>query len=567
MEQSAQDLTLGQLLTRAINHSNRISSAPSPNDQSIQQLLQATLADLNLANKLINHLGILSPNETLEDINTNDLRCLLTDALSGQLCLLAKTKGGKERVKYLNRAADHFRKYNSLVEQYEIVPQDQRSAYQGVSASEMDSARRRAGKIAQFKREKEIKSTLEELRKRRRERSNRRTNISVASPSASTSTSPAPAPQPTPEDDEDFLSEDDDESDDVARPLLISLLQLHYLRAHAELSSLEQELELLEHGMKMSEIPSPSPHLNSSKSKEESRAGEEDSEDLTWRLDKVSLTKDDPLLSPSGKVLRPFTILPSSKSASQLQTRLRLQSEVFQSSHRLPTMTIDEYLDQQNDMGNILQGGGPSTSEEVEQARKDEQGEKEDDTQRGYEAEERELRKTREFDEYRDTHRKGEGNIMTDLEGSYQNGTDESRDIQEIPKAPPPRLYSKTPHRGGWRELFRSTESNRILDDRANYLESVQQWKSGEPQRRLSPEPPRPDALPEFDASAALQRLKNVKPKGVRHPIVLKAETRSRWVSKHYERKRAHSTPLRSEARAEQKLNFSTDSGLARSTS
>lgn len=105
MDSAPEDLTLGQLLTRAINHSNRISSAPSPNDQAIQQLLQATLADLNLATKLINHLGILSPNETLEDINTNDLRCLLTDALSGQLSLLAKTKGGQERINYLNKAA------------------------------------------------------------------------------------------------------------------------------------------------------------------------------------------------------------------------------------------------------------------------------------------------------------------------------------------------------------------------------------------------------------------------------------------------------------------------------
>lgn len=74
-------------------------------------------------------------------------------------------------------------------------------------------------------------------------------------------------------------------------------------------------------------------------------------------------------------------------------------------------MTIDEYLDQQQEMGNILQGGGPSTSEEVDQARKDEQGEKEDDTQRGYDEEEKTLRKTREFDDYRDTHRKGEGNM------------------------------------------------------------------------------------------------------------------------------------------------------------
>ncbi|GAA5829753.1 hypothetical protein JCM5353_002220 [Sporobolomyces roseus] len=416
MDQSAHDLTLGQLLTRAINHSTKITSAPSPNDQSIQQLLQATLADLNLASKLINHLGILSPNETLEDINTSDLRCLLVDALSGQLSLLAKTKGGKERITYLNKASDCFKKYSSLVEQYEIVPQDQRAAYQGVSASEMDSARRRAGKIAQFKREKEIKSKLEELRKRKRERSTRRTNLTVASSStASSSSSSTPPPSHSPDDENDFLSEDDDESDDVARPLLISLLQLHYLRAHAELSSLEQELELLEHGMKMSEIPSPSPHASASsnsRNKSDARTEDQDEDDLTWRLDKISMTRDDPLLSASGKVLRPFTILPSAKgSSSQLDTRLRLQSEVFQSSHRLPTMTIDEYLDEQNEMGNILQGGGPSTSEEVDQARRDEQGEKEDDTQRGLDAEERELMKTREFDEYRDTHRKGEGNM------------------------------------------------------------------------------------------------------------------------------------------------------------
>lgn len=165
--------------------------------------------------------------------------------------------------------------------------------------------------------------------------------------------------------------------------------------------------------MKMSEIPSPAPHSGSSSSKrtDDARVREEDSDELSWRLDKVALTKDDPLLSPSGQVLRPFTILPSSKSASQLDTRLRLQSEVFRSGHRLPTMTIDEYLHQQQEMGNVLQGGGPSTSEAVEQARKDEQGEKEDDTQKGYDAEERELRKTREFDEYRDTHRKGEGNM------------------------------------------------------------------------------------------------------------------------------------------------------------
>jgi immunoglobulin-binding protein 1 len=49
-------------------------------------------------------LGILSPNETLEDINTRDLRCVLVDCLRGELEVLAKTKGGVERIGWLQRA-------------------------------------------------------------------------------------------------------------------------------------------------------------------------------------------------------------------------------------------------------------------------------------------------------------------------------------------------------------------------------------------------------------------------------------------------------------------------------
>ncbi|GAA5941887.1 hypothetical protein JCM1841_005094 [Sporobolomyces salmonicolor] len=400
------DLTLGQLLSRAIRNASSIQEAPAPNDQAIQTLLQNTLSDLSLSSSLINHLGVLSPNETLDDINTADLRCLLVEALRGQLCLLARTKGGRERVDYLVKAQEHFRKYAAQIEQYEVVAADKRSVFAGPAASEMDANKRRAGKIAQFKMEREIKGTLEELRKRRRERRPRPAVLTSASASTSTSATPA-----EPDDDNDFLSDDDDESESVARPLLINLLQLHYLRAFAELSSVEQELELLEHGMKMSEIPSPSPHAGPSTSSSDSRARKTDEEDTTWRLDKLA-EKDGPVLSPDGKVLRPFVILPStSSSSSPLSTRLRLQSEVFRPSHRLPTMTIDEYLEQQQELGNVLQGGGPSTSDEVDQARRDEQGEKEDDTLRGYEAEEAGLKKIREWDEYTDTHRKGEGNM------------------------------------------------------------------------------------------------------------------------------------------------------------
>ena len=54
---------------------------------------------------------------------------------------------------------------------------------------------------------------------------------------------------------------------------------------------------------------------------------------------------------------QPFTILPS-EGLQDLSDRARLGAEVFRSGHRLPTMTIDEYLEEERRRGNILTGGG-----------------------------------------------------------------------------------------------------------------------------------------------------------------------------------------------------------------
>lgn len=51
--------------------------------------------------------------------------------------------------------------------------------------------------------------------------------------------------------------------------------------------------------------------------------------------------------------LRPFTILPS-----EAGERARFQNQVFGPSHRLPTMSIDEYLEIERQRGNIITGGG-----------------------------------------------------------------------------------------------------------------------------------------------------------------------------------------------------------------
>lgn len=55
----------------------------------------------------------------------------------------------------------------------------------------------------------------------------------------------------------------------------------------------------------------------------------------------------------SWQPIRPFTILPSGTIE-----RTRLQAEVFRPDHRLPTMTIDEYLEEERRRGNIITGGG-----------------------------------------------------------------------------------------------------------------------------------------------------------------------------------------------------------------
>lgn len=103
----------------------------------------------------------------------------------------------------------------------------------------------------------------------------------------------------------------------------------------------------------LSSAPSDAPMAGPSQDPRERRV---ESEDNTWRLDRVAgQARPRELISGGGRVLRPFTILPSTAAMSD---RERVRSEVFRSDHRLPTMTIDEYLQEEQRRGNIITGGG-----------------------------------------------------------------------------------------------------------------------------------------------------------------------------------------------------------------
>ncbi|KAJ9669610.1 Type 2A phosphatase-associated protein 42 [Coniosporium apollinis] len=112
------------------------------------------------------------------------------------------------------------------------------------------------------------------------------------------------------------------------------------------------------------------------------------------RLDPAvsSLTsRSGPILSKDGKPLRPFTLL---------DNRQRLQQGVFRPDHSLPTMTIDEYLEEEKKRGGIIDGGGEQSGIRPEP--------NEDDLEKADE----ETMKARAWDEFKEDNPKGSGNTL-----------------------------------------------------------------------------------------------------------------------------------------------------------
>ena len=102
-------------------------------------------------------------------------------------------------------------------------------------------------------------------------------------------------------------------------------------------------------------------------------------------------SKAGPILSKEGKPLQPFTLLDS---------RQRLQEGVFRPDHSLPTMTIDEYLNEEKKRGGMIDGGGEQSGrtavvDEDNMVRAD-----------------AETLEAREWDEFTEANPKGSGNTM-----------------------------------------------------------------------------------------------------------------------------------------------------------
>ena len=158
----------------------------------------------------------------------------------------------------------------------------------------VNAAQQREQKIAPYRREKEIRQNMVELRKQKEHH-------------------------------------DDEEAQ---RAITLALIDLHIIKSIESLHGIKQEMVMVE---EQEEREKRMESQGKSTVEEDQRAPAR----ATWGRNK-------PLLNKEGRPLQPFVIT---------NKRQQLQDQVFRPGWSLPTMTIDEYLQQEEERGNIIRGG------------------------------------------------------------------------------------------------------------------------------------------------------------------------------------------------------------------
>ncbi|KAI5804979.1 TAP42-like protein [Geopyxis carbonaria] len=323
-----------------------LESLYDSNSDQYQQSLQIAITKYQKCKDLIDQASIFSVNESLEEISTSNLRYLATDFNLGELIL--KTKSQNRRG-VLEKSKNHYKSFIELCDAYGLVGSTDRKAFEAADSTSMaasslpiDPAARRNAKIAQFKREKDLKSKVESLA---------------------------------------GSSNLDDEDIRLFHRASLSLSIMQTIQS--------QEMIKMELGI----LASAPPETTQLQPEDyDARARGKDTLEYSERLEIVDRAlKGGALLSKDGKPLRPFTLV---------NKREQLKAGVFRSGHSLPTMSIDEYLEEERARGGIIEGGGEKSGIRPEP--------NEDD----YEAADKETMKAREWDEYTEQNPKGSGNTL-----------------------------------------------------------------------------------------------------------------------------------------------------------
>ncbi|KAK9359348.1 TAP42-like protein [Lipomyces starkeyi] len=328
--------------------------------ETYQNALKQAISSFESAKLKSEHLSLFSVNESVEDIATIDLPYLVIDYYLATLTDKLYTASLPARKPLALKSKGLYLSFLTLCDSYGLLERDAARLLHAILEVPVDTpifatahargfsdpGAQRMAKVAKFKREKEIEKKVKDLRSR-------------------------------------HLDEQEvDENDEVARELYLKQVALFVERAFNALQALDSELEILAFAAdRPAPLERPEPPVEESRSKKD---------DYSERVD-APLRNTQPILRPDGKVNRPFTIVSS---------RDQIKKGVFRPDYVLPTMTIDEYLEEERRRGNIIEGGGPESEKKVD---KDEDNEEEND---------KETYRLRKWDEFTEANPRGSGNTL-----------------------------------------------------------------------------------------------------------------------------------------------------------
>lgn len=300
------------------------------------ELYDSTLAQFAQCHAVAQQLGLFSSNESNEDLGTSDLEYLATPY---QLAAVLDRAPLSKRAGALVLAKQYYLEFLTCLDNYKLIPQAYSQRLRRIqNKSKPDPVLDRAFKVESFKFQQQLKQQISTV---------------------------------------DFANIDNLD-DEVARKVQFARLGIYVVEALNALPGIEPELEML----KQMEAHKKNVQQSESRPQQESIRVEQVSQDPKFK----------PLLTPQGKVNRPFTIV---------SHRDQLKKSVFGSGQYLPTMSVEEYLEEEMKRGGIISGGGPQQED-------DESSGDEDDMDKH----DLETMKKRQWDEFVEANPKGSGNTL-----------------------------------------------------------------------------------------------------------------------------------------------------------
>ncbi|XP_071706289.1 PP2A regulatory subunit TAP46 [Rutidosis leptorrhynchoides] len=354
-----EDMSLPALFDQA-RKIHLLSSDSTVDKETLAKGCQA----LHQCEEMISKLGLFSTNETKDEITTTNLKYILVPFY---LAELTEKTGYSNRIESLKVSQAKLKEFISFCDAMELLPEDELEAFaqEGGQNAVVD---KRAIKIARFKRQRAAESKLLEI-KERKERRGRSTKASALS------TNPV---------DVDTTGDDDvtdDDDGDEEREAWLTTITLAICKALDLKEMLKKEEEM----------------LSAIKEKQEQEGNSEFSETILeeraktvedWhrnaaaraRYTKAAVpitcaTFAQDVLEGRAKVSQahdhkhqqsPLMFGPASLIGGNITSeRERIAAQVFQPSHRMPTMSIEEAGLKEMEMMNTWQ---ETTSKMIEEA-------------------------------------------------------------------------------------------------------------------------------------------------------------------------------------------------------